>query len=89
MVISKNDVQNDPLLSDIIKDDVNMVSWAGETNTKRIIVYPVDFGKQFSVVCGHPEGLFDKETSQSDEDAAIGISYSALNYRNSELKNLF
>lgn len=36
-------------------DDSHMFSWKG--NDKRILVYPVDYDRQFNVTCTYPSNL--------------------------------
>ncbi|KAL8710431.1 MAG: hypothetical protein Q9220_005032 [cf. Caloplaca sp. 1 TL-2023] len=68
-MVSKEAAQKDPVMSSIVSDDARMLSWTGGTeNSKRIIVYPVDFDRQFNINCTHPQELSDKEASGSDAE---------------------
>jgi len=48
-----------------------MYSWKGEG--KRIIVYAVDYGRQYNFNCTHPVELSTKETSGDDSGNADAI----------------
>ena len=39
---------------------------------RRVLAYPVDFGRQINIVCTHPEHMSDKETGDGDEASQIG-----------------
>ncbi len=69
-MLSKNQVENDSVASSIVNDNVRMVTWTGDK--EKIIVYPVDYGKQYNITCTHPEYLSDRETSEDNSAAAIG-----------------
>ena len=69
-MVPRSLVQNDSVMSPVVNDDFRMFTWAG--HGKRILVYPVDYNKQFNVTCTHPEHLSDTETSNDDSAAAIG-----------------
>ena len=69
-------------MAPVVNDDFRMFTWAG--NGKRILVYPVDYDKQFKVTCTHPEELSDnKETLDNDDDDAAAIG-KTLSYGNAE-----
>ena len=69
-MLSKSLVQNDHIMSSLVDDNAHMFTW--NVHGKRILVYPVDYNKQFNVTCTHPEELSDKETASGDSAAAIG-----------------
>ena len=69
-MLSKSVVQNDPIMSSLVDENSRMFTWAG--NDKRILVYPVDFDRQYNLTCTHPEGLSDKETLNDDIASKIG-----------------
>lgn len=58
-------------MSEAIEDDVHMISWKG--NNKRILVYPVDYDRQFNVTCTYPSNLSSRQTSDNNSAAVIGI----------------
>jgi salicylate hydroxylase len=64
-------VREDKVMASVVEDDVRMYTWAGLG--KRILVYPVDFDKQFNITCTHPEKESDKD-AQGNGDDAIGES---------------
>ena len=72
-MLSKPLVQNDPVMSSLVREDRNMFTWTGQGSRKRIIVYPVDFDRQYNVVVTHPQELSDKEANGHNEEAAIGM----------------
>jgi hypothetical protein len=67
-MVSRENVQNDPEISTVFTDNARLVTWAGDD--KRILVYPVDYGKSYNITCTHLEKLSDTET-RIDEDADI------------------
>lgn len=69
-MVSKSTVQNDPIMSTVVKDDTPMFSWKG--HDERILVYPVDFDKQYNVTCTHPQQLSDQATSNVNSATAVG-----------------
>lgn len=69
-MVSKSAVQKDPIMALVVKDDAPMFQWRG--HDKRIIVYPVDYDKQYNVTCTHPQGLSDQVTSNEDSATAVG-----------------
>ena len=60
-MVDKSVVQNDSMMAPVVNDDFRMFTWAG--NGKRILVYPVDYDKQFNVTCTHPEELSDNKAT--------------------------
>lgn len=66
-------VQSDPELSKLINDDYRMASWSGAS--KRILVYPVDYGRQYNFVCTHPEDLSDKAMVNQSDDPEKAVNY--------------
>ena len=79
-------VEKDEILSSKMDADVRMFSWVG--NGKRILVYPVDYDRQFNVTCTHPEHLSDGETKDEDKDEAIGKFLIQLDWLCSHLLTL-
>lgn len=73
-MVSRSDAESDPTLSAAIRQ-YRMLSWFG--NNRRILVYPVDYGKQFNITCTHPQELSDQEATGNDAEA-VGESHSAL-----------
>lgn len=69
-MLPKSVAQSDSIMSTIVKDDVHMMSWKG--NDKRILLYPVDYDKQFNVVCTYPSELSNQQTSNNDSAAVFG-----------------
>lgn len=63
-------MQNDPITSPMIDDDVQMFAWFAPD--KQFLVYPVDYGKLFNFTCTHPEALSDKHTIEDDSVTAVG-----------------
>ena len=61
-------------MSPIVNEEFRMFAWRGQG--KDILVYPVDYDKQFNVTCTHPEQLSDKEVSDDDSAAAVGETFS-------------
>ena len=74
-MIPKSIAQNDSVMSPAVKDDIHMISWKG--NNKRILVYPVDFDQQFNVTCTYPSNTSNKQISNDNSAAAVGM-YKAL-----------
>ena len=70
-MLSKPVAQNDKIMSTVISDDVPMISWKG--NGKRILVYPVDYDRQFNVTCTYPSDLTKQQTSDGDTAAVVGM----------------
>jgi hypothetical protein len=66
----KKPVLEDPLASQIVSDDFRMFSMRG--NDKAIIAYPVDFDRQFNLVCTHPEELSRAATEGGDIAETVG-----------------
>jgi salicylate hydroxylase len=71
-MVSKDDLLKDKITSEVVKEDSRMIAWVG--NNKRILAYPVDFGKQYNITCTHSEELSDKETVDSTDDADIAYN---------------
>lgn len=67
-MVSTEHVQKDPAMSSVFTDDARLVTWAG--NGKRILVYPVDYGKSYNITCTHLQKLSDGDTGE-DEEADI------------------
>ena len=65
----KKPVLEDPVASQSVNDDFRMVSWRG--NNKAIIVYPVDYDRQFNFNCTHPEELSRAATEGGDIAEAV------------------
>lgn len=65
-------VRKDEMMSNVFTDDARFSSWAGDE--KRILVYPVDYAKQYNVTCSHPEKLSDQIT-RKDEATEVGKLY--------------
>ena len=59
-----------------MNDDFRMYSWKGES--KRIIVYAVDYDRQYNFNCTHPIELSSRETSGADSDDADAIGKAVL-----------
>lgn len=57
----------------MINDNFRMFTWKGEG--KRIVVYPVDFDKQYNFNCTHPEEMSRRETSGDENGNAEAIAY--------------
>lgn len=66
-------VQSDTDLSKLINDNYRMASWSG--GSKRILVYPVDYGRQYNLVCTHPEDLSDKAMVNQSDDPEKAVNY--------------
>ena len=64
-------------MSPVVNEEFRMFAWRGQG--KDILVYPVDYDKQFNVTCTHPEQLSDKEVSEDDPVAAVGEHFSLYN----------
>lgn len=55
-MLSKSVAKEDSIMSAVVDDDdSHMFSWKG--NDKRILVYPVDYDRQFNVTCTYPSNL--------------------------------
>ena len=63
-------VRNDKGMASVARDDVRMFAWTGKE--KRILVYPVDYGKEFNVTCTHPAKMSDHENNPDDDSDAVG-----------------
>ena len=70
-MILKQKLLDDELLKPLYGKNGNyFFSWtAGD---RRILAYPVDFGKQINFVCTHPEKMSDQQTDRENEEAQIG-----------------
>ena len=66
-------VQSDADLSKLVNDKYRMASWSG--GSKRILVYPVDYGRQYNLVCTHPEDLSDKAMVSQSNDPEKAVNY--------------
>ena len=77
-MLPKSVAQNDSIMSTVISDDVHMVSWKG--HGKRILVYPVDYDQQFNITCTYPSTLSNKQTSNMNSAAAVGMIGLAVNF---------
>ncbi|KAL8724060.1 MAG: hypothetical protein Q9181_007003 [Wetmoreana brouardii] len=73
-MVSTPAAQKDKLLSSVLSDDARFLSWGGDN--RRILVYPVDYGKQLNIICTHPQELSDKKGS-GDEAAAAAYNQQA------------
>ena len=65
-------------MSPVVNEDFRMFTWRGQG--KRVLVYPVDYDKQFNVVCTHPEHLSDQEVPEENSAAAIGETMPILSH---------
>lgn len=70
-MVPKAQLDNDPVMASVVSDNARRFSWRGDN--KRILVYPVDYDRQYNVTCTHPEALCDNEASNPDDGAAVGI----------------
>ncbi|KAL8693269.1 MAG: hypothetical protein Q9218_001870 [Villophora microphyllina] len=68
-MVSKPICQKDKLMSSIISNDTHFMSWGGDD--RRILVYPVNYDKQFNITCTHPKEMSEKEGA-GGEAAAVG-----------------
>ncbi|KAL8818266.1 MAG: hypothetical protein Q9223_003066, partial [Gallowayella weberi] len=66
-MVSRAAAEADPDLSAAISR-YRMLSWFG--NNRRILVYPVDYDRQFNITCTHPQELSDQE-AQGDESENV------------------
>ncbi|KAL8809325.1 MAG: hypothetical protein Q9200_003509, partial [Gallowayella weberi] len=66
-MVSRAAAEADPDLSAAISR-YRMLSWFG--NNRRILVYPVDYDRQFNITCTHPQELSDQE-AQGDENENV------------------
>ena len=68
-------VRNDSIMAPVMSEDFRMFTWGN--NDKRILVYPVDYDRQFNITCTHPEELSDnKDKPEGDDEAAtIGKNF--------------
>lgn len=77
-----SNVQSDSIASAAVEDNVHMFSCKG--NEKRILVYPVDYDRQFNITCAYPCSLADRQTSKGKSATTISIQilkpYSPLEY---------
>lgn len=71
-MVPKSVAQNDSVMSTVISDDAHMVSWAG--HGKRILLYPVDNDRQLNITCTYPSTLSNKQTSNINSAAAVGMN---------------
>ena len=69
-MLPKSVAQSDNIISGAVEDDVHMISWKGDD--KRILVYPVDYDRQFNVTCTYPSKLSSKQTCNDDSAAIVG-----------------
>lgn len=71
-------IQDDPVTSHMMSDKIRMVGFRAED--RLIGGYAVDYGRQFNLVCTHPEALSNRETSSGSDaeksayNQKIGIS---------------
>lgn len=81
-MLPESNVQSDSIASAAVEDNVHMFSWKG--NEKRILVYPVDYDRQFNITCAYPSSLADRQTPEGKSATAIGMQiltpYSILEY---------
>jgi 2-polyprenyl-6-methoxyphenol hydroxylase-like FAD-dependent oxidoreductase len=75
-MVSKERLQNDDVMAPLVHGDCHMFNWKG--NDKRILVYPVDFDRQFNVTCTHPMELSDQEVQDEGSAAAVGELLSSI-----------
>ena len=68
-MIPKDVAQNDSVMKSVFTTNARFVCWSGQN--KRILVYPVDYDRQYNITCTHPQELSDKDTS-GDDAAAVG-----------------
>lgn len=66
----KKSILEDPVASQLVNDEFRMFSFRG--NDKAIIVYPVDYDRQFNFNCTHPEELSRAATEGGDIAEAVG-----------------
>ncbi|KAI4865004.1 FAD/NAD(P)-binding domain-containing protein [Hypoxylon rubiginosum] len=58
-------IRDDPITSHIIDDKFRLSGWRADD--RLVIGYVVDRGRQFNLVCTHPEELSSSETSSGDD----------------------
>lgn len=61
-MIPRAAIQDDEILSRLFTNEYRLIAWKGDQ--KRILTYPVDFDKHYSVVCTHPATLSDSAVVQ-------------------------
>lgn len=66
-MVPADEVHSNPLLSPLINETCNLASW--KAGDKRILLYPVDFGRQYNLVCTHPEDLSDNAMAQQQQES--------------------
>lgn len=72
-MIPTQKVAEDELLSSLYKKTGNnFFSWTAINGNRRVLAYPVDFGKQINVLCTHPQHMSDNEAAGQDEGTLIG-----------------
>ncbi|KAI0178789.1 FAD/NAD(P)-binding domain-containing protein [Hypoxylon sp. FL1284] len=64
-MISCQAIRDDPITSNVINDKCGLVAWRAED--RLAVGYVTDEGKQFNLVCTHPEALSSSETSSGDD----------------------
>jgi len=74
--IPKKTVADDPVASLGVNGAFHMYSWKGDG--KRIIVYVVDYDRQYNFNCTHPVELSSKETSGDESGNADAIGKMVL-----------
>ncbi|KAE8448689.1 hypothetical protein EG329_008904 [Mollisiaceae sp. DMI_Dod_QoI] len=74
-MVLKSDAQNDPLMSTLVDENAHMFAWKGDDNTRSVVVYPVEFGKEYNVAMGCPASLTQMETSNGDAAAAVAYNH--------------
>ncbi|KAI1774750.1 FAD/NAD(P)-binding domain-containing protein [Hypoxylon cercidicola] len=58
-------IRDDPITSHVVDDKFLLIGWRAED--RLVIGYVVDYGRQFNLVCTHPEELSKSETSSGDD----------------------
>ena len=71
-MLSKNTVQDDPILAPLVSGDLKMFTWI--EGPRIIIVYFVDYGNLLNVTVCHPASLTDQEANKA-QDSATATSY--------------
>lgn len=74
-MLDASTVAADEGLSQLINDNYRMASWHDNTSRSRILVYPVNSGKQYNLVCTHPQHKSEDELAKQAQSGSRETTY--------------